>query len=169
MRAKLATFILGAALIAPATAIGGGWATVGLAPPPDDIRAGTTWVANLEILQHGVTPLEDVEPKVIVSGAGERQVFRARPTGKPGFYRAEVVFPGGGTWSYEVDDGFTQTHTFPPVKVGGEPATPAPPKAAGSASGDDGGPALALALGGVAAGLAGALALAVLRRRPHPS
>jgi hypothetical protein len=166
MRAKLATLILGAALLAPATAMGGGWATVGLTPPPEDIEAGTPWVADLEILQHGVTPLEDVEPKVIVSGGGgERQVFSARPTGKPGMYRAEVVFPSGGTWSYEIDDGFTQTHTFPPVEVAGEPAA----AAGGSASPDDGGPALAIALGVVAASLAGALVLTMLRRRPRPS
>jgi hypothetical protein len=164
MRAKLATFILGAALIAPATAIGGGWATVGLAPPPDDIRAGTTWVADLEILQHGVTPLEDVEPKVIVSSGGERKSFAARPTGKPGVYRAEVVFPSGGAWSYEVDDGFTQTHTFPPVEVADGPAP-----AASAAEPDDGGPGVAIALAGAAAAsLAVALAVMVLRRRPHP-
>jgi hypothetical protein len=164
MRAKLATLILGAALLAPATATAGGWATVGLAPPPDDIEAGTTWVADLEILQHGVTPLEDVEPKVIVSGGGERQVFPARPTGEPGVYRAEVVFPSGGRWSYEVDDGFTQTHTFPPVRVGGERAAPA---AGGSDAPDGGGPDVALLLGLVAAaGLAAALAVTLVRRRP---
>jgi hypothetical protein len=166
MRAKLATFILGAALIAPATAIGGGWATVGLAPPPDDIQAGTAWIANLEILQHGVTPLEDVEPKVIVSSGGERKSFAARPTGKPGVYRAEVVFPSGGKWSYEVDDGFTQTHTFPPVEVGGDSAAPA---AAGSNAPDGGGPDVALLLALVAAaGVGAALVVTLLRRRPTP-
>jgi hypothetical protein len=164
MRAKLATFILGAALIAPATAIGGGWATVGLAPPPDDIQAGTAWIANLEILQHGVTPLEDVEPKVIVSSGGERKSFAARPTGKPGVYRAEVVFPSGGKWSYEVDDGFTQTHTFPPVEVAGGSAP-----AASAAEPDDGGSGVAIALAiAAAASLAVALAVMALRRRPHP-
>jgi hypothetical protein len=165
MRAKLVTLILGAALIAPATATAGGWATVGLAPPPDDIQAGTTWVAELEILQHGVTPLDGVDPSVAIAGGGRREVFRARPTGEPGMYRAEVVFPSGGTWSYEVDDDFSQTHTFPPVEVGGASAA-----AAGGANPDDGGPGLGIALAAAAAALAlgGALVATVLRRRPHP-
>jgi hypothetical protein len=165
MRAKLATLILGAALIAPATSIAGGWATVSLSPPPEDIAAGTPWVVDLEVLQHGKTPLEDVEPTVTVTGGGEREVFPARPTGEPGVYRARVIFPSGGTWSYEVDDGFTQTHTFPPVEVAGTSAA-----AAGAAEPGDSGPGLAtvLALGVAAAGLAAGLAVTVLRRRPHP-
>jgi hypothetical protein len=166
MRAKLATFILAAALTAPATAAAGGFATVGLTPPPDDIEPGTPWVVDLEVLQHGRTPLEGVEPSVIVSGGGEREVFPAKPTDQPGVYRAEVVFPDEGTWRYAVDDGFTQTHTFPPVRIGDGDGTAA---AASTSTSDGGGPDVALALAiAAAAGLAAALAVTALRRRPRP-
>ena len=165
MRAKLATFILAAALIAPATATAGGFATVGLSPPPENIEPGTPWVVDLEVLQHGRTPLEGVEPRVIVTGDGEREVFPAEPTGKPGVYRAEVVFPAEGTWRYAVDDGFTQTHTFPPVSIGSGDGT----AAAAAAQPDDGGPDIALALAiAAAAGFAAALVVTVVRRRPRP-
>ena len=41
--------------------------------------------------------------------------FAAKPTGKPGVYRAEVVFPTAGRWTYQIDDGFISQmpHTYP--------------------------------------------------------
>ena len=55
-----------------------------------------------------------------------RETFAAKPTGKPGVYRAAVVFPTAGKWSYEVDDGFIsgQPHTFPPVQIGAPAPAP---------------------------------------------
>jgi hypothetical protein len=121
------------------------------------------------VLQHGRTPLEGVEPSVIVTGGGKREVFPAQPTGKPGVYRAEVVFPAEGTWEYAVDDGFSQTHTFPPVRIGGGDSTAAAGAAAASPPPDDGGPDIALALAiAAAAGFAAALVVTVARRRPRP-
>jgi hypothetical protein len=163
MRAKLATLTALAALIVPSTALGGGFATVGLSPPPDDLGAGTPWNVELEVLQHGRTPLEGVKPRVIVSGNGDREVFPARETKRPGIYRAEVVFPSAGTWRYAVDDGFSQTHTFGPVRIGGGEET----TVAASPASSDGGPDVGLALAIAAiAGVVAALGLAVVRRRP---
>ena len=78
-----------------------------------------------------------------------------RPTGRPGVYHADVVFPSEGTWSYEVWDDFSQTHTFRPVEI----AAPA----------DGSSPLLAL-LGvlGLAAGLAALTVLSLRHRRPEP-
>jgi hypothetical protein len=112
-----------AALALPASSIGGGWATVGLSPPPDDMGPGQTWNAEMRILQHGVRPLEGVEPIVMISKSGSSdQSFSAEPTGEPGVYVAKVVFPQAGEWSYRVDDGFSRTHTFSPVSIGGAAA-----------------------------------------------
>jgi hypothetical protein len=179
MRTRLAVVAaLTGALIAPASATAGGWATVGLDPMPDGVGAGKVWEVELTVLQHGRTPLEDVRPRVIITRAGDRDVFPARATSKPGLYRAEVVFPSTGTWRYAVDDGFTQTHTFPPVRVsedgaGKEPAlAPAAAKTPPSGgSGDDSGgsdllPAVAIA---AAAALAVAFGGALLRRRRPPA
>ncbi len=153
-----------ALLIAPA-AHAGGWATVGLSSTPAGTEAGTPWPVKITVLQHGVTPLEGVEPTVIITSGDARKTFAAKPTGKPGVYRAEVVFPTAGRWNYAVDDGFIsgQPHTFPAVQIGAETSAPAP------ANGADGG-------GGVSAGwlvpgiallLAAAAMFALDRRRHH--
>ncbi len=43
--------------------------------------------------------------------------FKAVPVGKPGVYRSRVVFSKPGTWTYAIWDGFTQTHTYAPVRI----------------------------------------------------
>jgi hypothetical protein len=106
------------ALAAPAGALAGGWATAGLSPPPDDVGAGDPWNAQITVLQHGRTPLDGVEPVVTISNGSSDKAFPAKPTGEPGVYVAKVVFPTEGKWSYVVDDGFGQTHTFAAVAIG---------------------------------------------------
>jgi hypothetical protein len=170
----LASLTVAAALIAPSTALAGGFATVGVSPPPDRLEPGTPWHVELEVLQHGRTPLDGVHPRVIVNRDGNPKEFRARATGRPGIYTADVVFPSAGTWNFAVDDGFTQTHTFPPIRVGSGDGVTKTAAAAPSAGGaDDGGSGggsdlpLALAIAGIAA-LAAALGATALRRRPRP-
>lgn len=112
-----------AAALVPAAARAGGWATVGLSSLPDGIETGEPWVVDLRVLQHGRTPLDGVHPRVLLSGpGGVRRAVAARPTGEPGVYRARVVFGSGGRWRFAVDDRFTQTHTYAPVRIGGAPA-----------------------------------------------
>jgi len=117
-------FVAVLALALPATALAGGWATAGLAPP-ERIGAGDTWNADVTILQHGQTPLAGVIPTVTIRNAasGKEKTFTAGPTDKVGVYRAKVVFPSAGKWSYEVYDGFSEyggakTHTFGSISVG---------------------------------------------------
>jgi hypothetical protein len=123
MRKLLIATAATAALAFPASTAAGGWATAGLGPPDDGLKAGDTWNAEVTILQHGKTPLSGVEPTVTIrNDSGRTETFRAEPTGQPGVYVAEVRFPSGGTWSYEVYDGFeqyggAQTHTFGPVAI----------------------------------------------------
>ena len=120
---KLLLALAVVAVVAPASALGGGWATAGLAPPPDDIGAGDTWNARITILQHGVTPLEGVTPTLTIRNDGTTKTFKAAPTAETGVYVAKVVFPTEGKWSYEVYDGFgeyggAKTHSFAPVSIG---------------------------------------------------
>jgi hypothetical protein len=171
----VAAAALAALVIAPATSLAGGWATVGLSPLPDGARPGEPWVVELTVLQHGRTPLEGVQPQVQIGrpDRGTERSFGAIPTGRPGVYRARVVFPSPGEWSYSVDDDFSQLHEFGSVRIGsgGERAAVATvrpaPAAAPPDSGDRGvswAGALAIA---AAAGLLAALATALLRRRIH--
>ena len=157
MRTTTIVLVLAAARATAGAAGAGGWATAGLAPPPDDIAAGQTWAADVTILQHGRTPLEGVEPAVIVTDAGSGKALRfpAEPTGKPGVYRAEVTFPSGGEWRYSVDDGFGRTHTFAPFDVAGQSSGTSFP--------------LAETLVGIAFAVVAAAALVLFLRRQRPS
>lgn len=148
-------------LIAPA-AHAGGWATVGLSSTPAGTEAGTPWPVEITVLQHGVTPLEGVKPAVIITRGDARKTFAATPTGKPGVYRAKVVFPTAGRWSYAVDDGFIseRPHTFPTVQIDADTSAPAPATSGG-------GPSAGWLVPGVALLLAAAALLARNRRRHH--
>jgi len=156
---------LALALVAPATSLGGGWATVGLSSLPDGTQPGEEWSVDLTVLQHGRTPLEGVAPRVLIRGAdgGSEKAFVAKPTARAGVYRARVVFPSAGRWTYAVDDDFSQVHQLGAVSIGagGEQATVAiPPAASGDGVSLTG--ALGIALG---AGLLAALLTTAMRRR----
>jgi hypothetical protein len=166
----VAAMALAAVLTAPSTALAGGWATVGLSSLPDGAGPGEEWVVDLTILQHGRTPLEGVKPRVLIRPAdgGREETFAATPTGRQGVYRAQVMFPSAGEWTYLVDDGFTQVHELGSVRIGAGSgaATPPPPPTRANPSPPDDGVTLAGALGiAAAAGLLAALAAAALRRR----
>jgi hypothetical protein len=122
------------ALVTATTALAGGWATVKLSSTPKGLAAGEPWVVDITVLQHGnpKTPLCCLHPTVTVrkvasarltaASLPQPRIFKARPTGRTGVYRARVVFPTSGTWRYAVYDGFTmyggaRTHTFAPVRI----------------------------------------------------
>jgi YtkA-like protein len=154
--------VLAGALALPAVAHAGGWATVSLSSTPDGMAAGTPWVVELEVLQHGVTPLDGVQPTVILTKGDTTRTFQAKSTGEPGVYRASVVFPTGGQWRYAVDDGFSQRHGYPPVTIGAAAAASAAPPV-------DEGPQW-LALGAIVlALLAAGRLLGAVRRRLAPT
>jgi hypothetical protein len=160
MRTLLLTLAAVGALAVAGTASAGGWATAGVSPPPDDPTAGSTWDAKITILQHGQTPLVGVSPSVsLVGPGGKRETFAATATKEPGVYLAKVKFPSAGSWSYEVDDGFSQTHTFGAISVGG---------ASGGSTFDlPSLPVSAAILFGLAVAIA--LALGMRRARPRPA
>jgi hypothetical protein len=171
LAAAVTPAILGACLAA-APASAGGSATVGVGPLPDGTRPGEAWLAELTILQHGRTPLVGVEPTLTITKAEDTttRTFRARPTSRPGVYRARVVFPSAGTWRYVVDDDFSARHTFAAVRIGGAKAAGAAPAAVVPApsAGDGGGGFPWVAIGAaLAAGLVAAwIVVAERRRRP---
>ena len=126
MKKLLLVLSLAVVAVAVPVASAGGWATVGLnSLPPSGLEANQVWPVDITVLQHGQTPLAGVTPIVRIRNDGGELVksFTAKPTGKTGVYHAVVEFPGEGTYSYEVYDGFTQyggaqTHTFKPVQIG---------------------------------------------------
>jgi hypothetical protein len=176
MRTVLIGGIIAAALTFVAPASAGCWATVDLAPPPEGIAAGEVWTAEITVLQHGRNPLPDAAeatPTVtIVNGeSGERRTFKATVSDPAaGRYKARVVFPSAGAWSYEVFDGFNtwngepapcaQTHTFASMHIGGSRAA-AGEGSAPTATGFSIGPPA----GAVGVLLIGAVALVYVLRR----
>jgi hypothetical protein len=145
-----------AGLLLPVAATAGGFATVQLSSLPAGTDAGGTWTPTMTILQHGVTPLDGLQPAVrITDTAVKIQTFAARPAGEPGTYVADVRFPSAGTWRYEIWDGFLQTHTYSPVTIGD-----------GGAASFPTGPAAGVLLGAMA--LVGGALVLLRRRRPGP-
>jgi hypothetical protein len=128
------------ALAAPATAYGGGWATVELDGQPTGIRAGEPWRAELLVKQHGVTPVDGLTPRVrIKNGEGVVRTFRARPAGRAGTYVVSVTYPSAGTWRTRIFDGFNDgvPHRLAPLKVpesGGAVFARTPKRSANDAS-----------------------------------
>lgn len=163
MRPRMFVSLFLLALLAlPASAVAGGWATVGLSSTPEGVAHGQPWKVRIEVLQHGRTPLAGVKPTIKITdrATGATRVFAARPTTRAGTYRARVVFPSAGRWTYAVNDGFGQDHQFAPVEIGS-----GKPTAIGGES-DPPWTALAAALlAAVAAGLVTARA----QRRRHRS
>jgi len=147
-------------LALPAGALAGGWATVGLSSTPDGLGPGQTWNVELEILQHGRTPLDGIRPTVTITAGDTTRTFQTRPAGRPGTYRAVVTFPGAGTWRYVVDDGFSARHSYPAVRIG---------SGAADATADPGLAAGRVLLAGLAGLAAAALVLALPRRRRRPA
>jgi hypothetical protein len=173
-RLLLIPLVLLLALAAAPPALAGGWATAGLSSTPVGVEPGKPWKVEITVLQHGRTPLDGLAPEVRITSGDDTRTFAAQPTGKRGVYRAEVVFPKAGRWTYEVLDGFNNEfpHTFPAVVIGdgrGSPAavepvaTAAPPVPEPAA--DSGGGIAAGWLWGAGAALLLALAVLGLDRR----
>jgi hypothetical protein len=162
------------AMAFPATALGGGYATLGLQSLPEGIEPGETWTAEFTVLAHGRTPFLDGHPSVTVRDSeGELTgSFPGRLVNKSGLYRAEVVFPENGRYRYVIDDGYSQRHTFPAVTVGDgggdpvpSPAAAEPPAAQPAPPADGPSVPLALVLAAGVGLLTGWLVLMLLSRR----
>ena len=156
MRRLLAVSALAFTFLA-APAFGGGFATTGLSSLPDGTAPGEPWVVDVSVLGHGRTPIAGMKPTITISRGADERTFAAKPI-RTGVYRAEVVFPDAGRWSYAVDSGFgLGPETYPPVDIR------APENAAAATSSDSGRWIAALGAG-LLAGLAAAL---LTRRRSH--
>ena len=64
---------------------------------PTASRPGSRGSSSIEILQHGRTPLDGVEPSIMLTERrdGPTAYVAAKPTGRPGAYKARAVFPDG--------------------------------------------------------------------------
>jgi hypothetical protein len=121
MRLFVVLGALACALALPSLATGGGWATVGFEPLPDGTEAGATWKPTIFVKQHGVTPLDGLQPVVMIDKAGsdDSTRFFASAGSDAGEYKADVVFPSTGNWRVTIVSGFGDSQvTYGPVAIG---------------------------------------------------
>jgi hypothetical protein len=103
----IAAFLL---LAVPAAALSDGVVTTKLSSTPDSVRTGKPWKVTLTIHQPGRAPRADLRPSIqIVDADGFSSTFPATATKKAGRYRATVVFPKAGQYTYAVNDGLSHT------------------------------------------------------------
>ncbi len=100
-------------------ALAGGWATVRLDAPPEEVTAGVPWRFGFMVLQHGVTPISDVTPVVRATHTetGETVTATGIREGPVGHFVAELTLPTAGAWEWEIaPDAFAAT-SFEQLRV----------------------------------------------------
>ena len=114
-RAILLTLSLAVAVVVPVFA--GGWAVITLDELPSDVVAGEPLTIGFTVLQHGRTPMTDLEPTVTARlSNGKPITFFATSAEKAGYYTATLTFPEEGKWEWSVQ-AFTMDQKMPTLNV----------------------------------------------------
>ena len=109
------TLLFAVAIVFPVFA--GGWAVITLDELPSGVAADEPFTIGFTVLQHGRTPMTDLEPTVTAQLAkGEKLTFFATPEGKPGYYTATLTFPEAGDWEWSIQ-AFTMDQKMPVLNV----------------------------------------------------
>jgi plastocyanin len=87
-----------------APALAGGWATVRLDLPPEEVVAGVPWQFGFMVLQHDVSPNSDVQPEVraVHRETAEVVTANAEQQGATGHFVAELTLPRAGEWKWTI-------------------------------------------------------------------
>lgn len=108
---------LALALALSIPALAGGWAVITLDELPSGVIAGDPFTVGFTVLQHGRTPMTDLDPTILAeSSAGEKFIVLAKPEGKPGHYAATITFPSEGDWEWKIQ-AFTMEQKMPTLSV----------------------------------------------------
>jgi hypothetical protein len=95
----------------------GGWAVITLDELPTGVVAGEPFTIGFTVLQHGKTPMTDLEPTVTAKlSFDEKLVVYAAPEGKPGHYEATITFAKEGEWEWSIQ-AFTMDQPMPVLTV----------------------------------------------------
>jgi hypothetical protein len=128
MLLRTTSFVAGviALLVVSAPAFAGGWAVTTLDSLPATIQAGQTYRIGYMIRQHGVLPFTQATPAIRVSLGDQQLTFKGIAEGEPGHYVSNVEFPGGGEWTWSVDQAPFAVQQLGALKVAPpEPVRPA--------------------------------------------
>lgn len=128
MRGQLITVlaVVAASLMFVAAPYAGGWAIVSLRDLPEYAVAGKPLPLMFTVWQHGVEPLDGLEPVVTASSGTLTVTVSGVPTMKIGEYRAALVLPRPGSWAIQIDTVTFNESTFHELVVisAGGPAPP---------------------------------------------
>ena len=104
-------------LIFALPAFAGGWAVITLDELPTDVVAGEPLTIGFTVRQHGITPMDGLEPTIVANLFKEQEfVVHAEPSGKPGHYTATLTFPTEGEWNWSIQ-AFTMDQPMPALRV----------------------------------------------------
>ena len=113
------------ALVFAFPAFAGGWAVITLDELPSDIVAGEPLTIGFTVRQHGITPMNGLDPTVTAALLKDEQfVVQAESDGKPGHYTAVLTFPQAGDWSWSIQ-AFTMDQPMPALTVAASVSQPA--------------------------------------------
>jgi hypothetical protein len=119
-------FLLAFAVALPVLA--GGWAVITLDTLPTGVVAGEPFTVGFTVLQHGITPMPDLDPAIIARSGDEKITVFVKEQGKPGHYAADMTLPSAGEWEWSIH-AFTMEQKMPVLIA----ATPAVAEASQSA------------------------------------
>lgn len=105
------------ALILAIPVLAGGWAVITLDELPSNVMAGKQLTVGFTVLQHGKTPMTNLEPTVTLrSPSGEEIIVNAEAEGEAGHYTATLLFPDEGEWEWSIQ-AFTMDQPMPVLLV----------------------------------------------------
>ena len=97
--------------------LAGGWAVITLDELPTDVVAGKPLTVGFTVRQHGITPMDGLEPMVTARlGFSEKFVVQAEPEGERGHYTATLAFPEEGNWEWSIQ-AFSMDQRMPGLTV----------------------------------------------------
>jgi len=106
------------ALVIAVPALAGGWAVITLDELPAGVVAGEPITVGFTVLQHGRTPMINLDPTILARNPSTEEQFDVfvKPEGKPGHYSVEVIFPSAGNWEWTIK-AFTMEQKMPVLNV----------------------------------------------------
>lgn len=121
-RLKVTVVFMGlmALLLLAGSAAAGGWVAITLDELPGRVRAGEEVRVGFMVRQHGVTPINSVEPVLTATNRETEETItaEAQQVGATGHFEATVVFPEAGDWAWRIGvPPFAQETEMAPLTV----------------------------------------------------
>ncbi len=94
----------------------GGWAVITLDELPTGVVAGESFTVGFTVLQHGQTPMVDLDPVIFARSGNEKVTLFPKAEGKPGHYAVTMTLPSAGEWEWTIQ-AFTMEQKMPVLSV----------------------------------------------------